>query len=116
MNNNGDIVNFNGDNATDSFKSKAKTTGQADDDGEIDNVEINGSIKVFKQVPLINCEVSFISTLIILTWSENCVIVSINVANQDATFTVIETKLYVPLVTLSIQNNVKLLPQLNLGF
>ena len=40
VNNNGDIVNFNGANATDSFNSKAKITGQTDDDGEIDNVKI----------------------------------------------------------------------------
>ena len=40
VNNYGNVVNFNGDNATDSFNSKAKITGQTDDDGEIDNVEI----------------------------------------------------------------------------
>ena len=44
VNNNGDIVHFNGANTTDSFKFKAKITGQADDDGEINNVE--------KMVPL----------------------------------------------------------------
>ena len=38
VNNNDNIVNFNGANATDSFNSKAKVTGQTDDDGEIDNV------------------------------------------------------------------------------
>ena len=40
VNNNGNIVNFNEANAIDSFNSKAKVTGQTDDDGEIDNVEI----------------------------------------------------------------------------
>ena len=40
VNNNGDIVNFNGANATDSFNFKAKRTGQSDNDGEIYNVEI----------------------------------------------------------------------------
>ena len=40
VNNNGNIVDFNGANATDSFNSKAKITGQTDDDGEIGNVEI----------------------------------------------------------------------------
>ena len=34
---NGDIVDFNGDNATDSFNSKAKIKNQADDEGDIDN-------------------------------------------------------------------------------
>ena len=60
---------------------------------------------------LINCEVN-----LILDWSENCVIVSTNVANQGATFTITETKLYVPVVTLSTQDNGKLLTQLKSGF
>ena len=46
----------------------------------------------------------------------NCVIISTNVANQDPTFTITETNLYVPVVTLSIQDNAKLLPQLKSGF
>ena len=36
--NNGNIVNFNEANDTDSFNSKAKITGQTNNDGEIDNV------------------------------------------------------------------------------
>ena len=47
--------------------------------------------------------------------SANCVIVSTNVANQNATFTITDTKLYVPVVTLSTQNNAKLLQQLKSG-
>ena len=39
VNNNGDIVDFNGANATDSFNFKTKITGQTNDDGII-NVEI----------------------------------------------------------------------------
>ena len=61
-------------------------------------------------MPLINCEVN-----LILTWSANYVIVSTNVVNQNATFTIIETKLYVPVVTLSTQGNAKLLTQLISG-
>ena len=38
VNNNGDIVDFNGANATDSFNFKEKITGQIDDDGEINTV------------------------------------------------------------------------------
>ena len=60
---------------------------------------------------LINCEVN-----LILTWSVNCVIVSTNVANQGAIFTITETRLYVPVVTLSTQDNAKLLPKLKSGF
>ena len=49
-----------------------------------------------------------------MTWSTNCVIVYTNVSNQSATFAVIETNIYVPVVTLSSQDNAKLLQQLNL--
>ena len=44
------------------------------------------------------------------------VIVSTNVANQNATFEITDTKLYVPVVTLSTQDNFKLLQQLKSGF
>ena len=60
---------------------------------------------------LINCEVE-----LILTWSRNCVIIYTDVNNQVPTFTITETNLYVPLVTLSTQDNAELLPQLKLGF
>ena len=51
-----------------------------------------------------------------MTWSANCVIIYTNVANQNPTFEITETKLYVPVVTLSTQDNAKLLPQLKSGF
>ena len=60
---------------------------------------------------LINCEVE-----LILTWSANCVIIYTDVANHVPTFTITETNLYVPAVTLSTQDNEKLLPQLKSGF
>ena len=41
---------------------------------------------------------------------------STTVANQNATFAVTDTKLYVPVVTLSTQDNAKLLQQLKSGF
>ena len=63
------------------------------------------------EMPLINCEVE-----LILDWSANCIITSISVANQVPTFTITETNLYVPVVTLSTQDNAKLLPQLKSGF
>ena len=62
-------------------------------------------------MPLINCEVE-----LILDWSENCVIMSTNVVNQNTTFTITKTNLSVPVVTLSTQDNAKLLPQLKSGF
>ena len=62
-------------------------------------------------MPLINCEVN-----LILTWSSTCVIVSTNFVHQGATFTITDTRLYVPVVTLSTQENAKLLHQLKSGF
>ena len=51
-----------------------------------------------------------------MTWSAGCVIIYTDVANQVPTFTITETNLYVPVVTLSTQDNAKLLPQLKSGF
>ena len=116
VNNNGDIVDFNGANATDSFNFKTKITGQTNDDGII-NVEIMVPLKYLSnfwrtlEMPLINCEVE-----LILDWSANCVIIYTNIDDQVPTFTITETNLYVPVVTLSTQDNAKLLPQLKSGF
>ena len=64
-------------------------------------------------MPLTICEVE-----LILTWSAGCgcVIIYTDVADQVPTFTITETNLYVPLVTLSTQDSEKLLPQLKSGF
>ena len=63
------------------------------------------------KMSLINCKVN-----LILTWSANCVIIYNVVANQIPTFTIAGTNLYVPVVTLSTQDNAKLLPQLKSSF
>ena len=63
------------------------------------------------EIPLINCEVN-----LILTWSAHCVIIYTDVANQIPAFTKTETNLYVPVVTLSTQDNAKLLTQLKSSF
>ena len=46
----------------------------------------------------------------------DCVIIYTNVYEQNPTFTITETNLYVPVVTLSSQDNAKLLAQLKSGF
>ena len=51
-----------------------------------------------------------------MTCSANCVIIYTDVANQNPTFEITKTSLYVPVVTLSAQDNAKLLPQLKSGF
>ena len=77
-------------------------------------------------MPLINCEVS-----LTLTWSENCVLTNKAYREGDAdadpavneisnpasaTFKITDTQLYVPVVTLSAQDDNKLLDQLKTGF
>ena len=52
----------------------------------------------------------------LLTWSASCVNVSTDVANQNATFAITDTKLHAPVVTLSQKDNEKLLEQLQSGF
>ena len=117
VDNNDITITFDEAKATDSFNSKAKITGQSDDDGEIDNVEIMVMLKYLSnfwrtlEMSLINCEVNHF-----LNWFLNCVIVYINVANQNATFKITETKRYVLVVTLSTQDDAKLLTQLKSGF
>ena len=91
-------------------------TGQIGDNGKR-NVQTMVPLKYLNifwgtlEMPLISCEVNLIST-----WSTNCVIVSTNVANQNSTFEITDTKLYVPVVTLLTQDNSKLLQQLKSGF
>ena len=108
VNNDGDIVDFNGANATDSFNFKTKITGQTADNNNNGNIagrvdiEIMVPLKYLSnfwrtlEMPLINCELE-----LILDWSASCVIIYINVANQVSTFTITERNLYVPVGTLS---------------
>ena len=60
---------------------------------------------------LINCEIR-----LQLKLSKNCILVAGTVANQNPTFQINGTKLYVPIQTLSTQENIKLLKQLESGF
>ena len=56
---------------------------------------------------------------LILFWlilSENCVLIYADASNQNPTFEITETKIYIPVVTLSTQDNGKLLPQLKSSF
>ena len=68
INNNGDIVNFNGTNNTDSFSFKTKITGQTNDDREINEVETMVPLKYLSKfwrtlkMPLINCEIKLVLT------------------------------------------------------
>ena len=83
VNNVGDVVAFNGANATDSFNFKTKIIGETNDDGTIDSVEIMVPLKYLSnfwrtlEIPLIHCKVE-----LILKWSAGCIIIYTDVANQ----------------------------------
>ena len=77
-------------------------------------------------LPLINCEAS-----LSLTWSKDCALTDLTTRDDDpnddppaaainapgnATFKITDCKLYVPVVTLSAENNNKFLEQLKTGF
>ena len=77
-------------------------------------------------IPSINCEVE-----LILTWFKHCVLIDKSTRDADyginprvseinnpenAIFKITDTKLYVPVASLSKENDIKLLEQLKSGF
>ena len=99
---------------SESFKSKIKVTGKTPATGNEKDVEIMVPLKYSSsfwrtlEMSLINCEVNSI-----LTWSATCVITN---STGAGTFEITNTKLYVPVVTLSTQDSSNLLQQLKSGF
>ena len=99
---------------SESFKFKVKNTGKTPNNDNERDVEIMVPLKYLSnfwrtlEMPLINCEVN-----VILTWSSTCVITN---STGAGTFAITDTKLYVPVVTLSAKENAKLLQQLKSGF
>ena len=99
---------------SESFKSIVKITGKTPNNGNTKDVEIIVPLKYLSnfwrtlEMPLINCEVN-----LTLTWSKDCVITN---STGEGKFAITETKLYVPVVTLSTKDNEKLLQQLKSGF
>ena len=97
-----------------SFKSKIKITGKTPNNNNEKDVEIMVPLKYLSnfwrtlEMPLINCEVN-----LILAWSSTCVITN---STGAGTFSITDSKLYVPVVTLSTQENTKFLQQLKSGF
>ena len=116
-----------------SFDNKTSIIGKLENnDVEKDNIKIVVLLKYLSNflrrldIPLINCEVS-----LNLTWSENCVLTSkaTRDGNADvnppipeidnstnATFKIKDTKLYVPVVTLSAEMDNRLLEKLKNRF
>ena len=107
--NNTDVSN---DNAP-SFKDKANFIGNTKANGTKNGVKIAVPLKYLSnfwrslEMPLINCKVE-----LSLKWYERCLLT----AATTETFTITDTKLYVPIVTLSIEGNSKLTKLLSEGF
>ena len=116
--NNADVTN---DNNAPSFKYKANLIGNTENNGTKNGVKIAVPLKYLSnfwrslEMPLINCKVE-----LSLKWIENCVLTTTAIgANANATgadnaiFKITDTKLSVPVVTLSTEDNVKLVKLLN---
>ena len=105
----------NDDNAL-SFKYKASIIGNTEANGTKNGVKIAVPLKYLSnfwrslEMSLINCKVE-----LSLKWIENCVLTTSANANK-ATFKITDAKLYVPVVTLSTEDNAKLAKQLSEGF
>ena len=107
--NSADVSN---DNAS-SFKYKANLIGNTEANGTKNGVKIAVPLKYLSnfwrslEMTLINCKVE-----LSLKWYERCLITAAN----TATFRITDAKLYVPIVTLLIEDNSKLTKLLNEGF
>ena len=82
---------------------------------ERNNVKIAVPLRYLSNFYLRSLEMSLINRKVELSlkWYENCILSS---AGTAATFTITDTKLYVPVVTLKTEDNVKLSKLLNEGF
>ena len=104
------------DNKAPSFDYKASIVNDTANDGTKNGVKIAVPLKDLTNIwrslkmPLINCKFE-----LSLKWMENFVLTSSDNANK-ATFTITDAKLYVPIVTLSIEDNAKLSELLGEGF
>ena len=111
--NNADVTN---DDNTPSFKYKASIIGNTENNGIKNGVKIAVPLKYLSnfwrslEMLLINCKVE-----LSLSWIENCVLSTAANANK-ATFKITDAKLYVPIVTLSAEDNAKLSNLLGEGF
>ena len=110
-----DVTDFTEAIVTNSFNLKEKLTGRIGDNGT-KNVEIMVPLKSMSdlwrtlEMVLVNCEVT-----LDLSWSESYVLVATNAA-QATIFSTADTKLYLSAVTLSTQDNAKVLERLKSGF
>ena len=108
INNNANVSND--DNAP-SFKYKASNIGNTENNGTKNGVKRAVPLKYLSnfwrslEMRLINCKVK-----LSLTWIENCVLTAAANANEEI-FKITDAKLYVLIVTLSAEDNAKLLDE-----
>ena len=88
------------------------------DNNNVNNVKLVVPLKYVSnffrslEMPLVNCKID-----LELTWHKNCMISCANAAaNRVVSFMITDTKLYLPIVTLSTKDNNNLTKQLNEGF
>ena len=112
--NNGNSANVTtADSSSFKYKSSFFKTLENDDNGVFKNVKIAVPLKYLSnfwrslEMSLINCKI-----LLELNWSKDCVMSTI----AATTFKITNTKLYVPIVTLSSKDNAKLVKLLEDGF
>ena len=109
--------NANVGNAATSLVYKSKLINGTDDNN-VNNVKLVVPLKYVSnffrllELPLVNCKID-----LELTWHKDYMISSANAAvGQVVSFIITNTKLYVPVVTLSTKDNTNLTKQLNEGF
>ena len=90
---------------SESFKSKVKITGKTPNNGNTKDVEIIVPLKHLSNFWR-TLEMLLISQSLFLTWSSTCVITN---STAEGRFTITDTKIFVLIVTLSTQDNAKLL-------
>ena len=101
------------DNNAPSFKYKANLIGNTENDETKNGVKIAVPLKYLSnfwrslEMPLFNCKIE-----LSLKWIENCMLTTAT----TATFKITDAKLYVPIVTLSSEDNGKLSILLSEGF
>ena len=112
LTNDGANDGFPGNSASLKFKQKitGKTENNGTKTGEMVPLKYLSNFWRTLEMPLINFKIN-----LILTSPVKCDLLDTNV-NQAATFPIRDTKLYVSAVTLSSQDNSKLLQQLKSGF
>ena len=107
---NADVTN---DTNAPSFKYKANVIGNTENNGTKSGVKLAVPLKYLSnfwrslEMPLINCKIE-----ISLKWIENCMLTTAT----TAIFKMTDAKPYVPIVTLSSEDNVKLSKLLSEGF